>query len=61
MSFAGCGQPEGQISFDGDITTTGSEFRMEGQIEDGTAPTHIYRNVTVYLYSTDGNVIKKKE
>jgi len=58
---AGCGQPQGDIGFSGEINITEEEFEMTGEIVDGTGPENTYENVTVFLYSADGTLIEQKE
>jgi len=57
---AGCLQPRGQIGFTGDMNVTNRTFTMNGEIVDGSAPNPTYENVTVYLYTEDGELITQR-
>jgi hypothetical protein len=57
---AGCGQPDAQISFSGDLNRTQNGFQMDGQVIDSSGPTQTFENVTIYLYSSEGELIKER-
>jgi len=58
---AGCFQQAGSIKFIGNMSVTNGTFTMEGEVVDGTASNPTYRNVTVYLYTEDGELITQKQ
>jgi len=58
---AGCGQSAAQVSFSGDMNRTQDGFQMEGQLIDEVGPTVNFENVTVYLYSSEGELIKERK
>jgi len=61
--LSGCtlfGQPE-VINYVGEIETTDGQFHMDGELVNsspGDPPT--FRNITLYLYSKSGEMIKSK-
>jgi len=57
---AGCGQPDAQISFSGDLNRTQNGFQMDGQVIDSSGPTQTFENVTIYLYSSERELIKER-
>jgi len=57
---AGCNQPDAQMSFNGDMNTTQDGFRMDGKIIDSAGPTQTFENVTIYFYTSDGELIKER-
>jgi len=57
---AGCGQPAAQVSFSGDMNRIQDGFRMDGQVIDSSGPTQTFENVTIYLYSSEGELIKER-
>jgi len=57
---AGCGQPDAKIKFSGDMNRTQDGFRMDGQVIDSSGPTQTFENVTIYLYSSEGELIKER-
>jgi len=36
-------------------------FRMEGQVIDSAGPTKTFENLTIYLYSSEGDIITQKQ
>jgi len=57
---AGCTEPVGSIGFTGNMSVTNGTFSMEGEIVDETASSPTYQNVTVYLYTEDGEIIEQR-
>jgi len=57
---AGCVQSDAQVSFSGEMNRTQDGFRMDGQVIDSTGPTQTFENVTIYLYSSERELIKER-
>lgn len=60
LLIVGCGQPVAQISFSGDMNVSNDELRMNGRVIDSSGPTQTFENVSIYLYSSKGELIKQK-